>query len=519
MKNKNTVLFFVLSMILLGAYYLLTSRLNPPVAAPQSVQTAAPTPGPAPAAQAAPTAVPTALASPTFTKAIGAYKLTWRTLDGALVQAIWAQDGTPFFNEEAKDKSDKIVSLPFLGLGGALGATFDGEPVVTAMSGGQAVTFSNAAGDKLVYQVPDQGYTLGVEWTTAKNAGLSLLRMPSDEKQVHRLARVFTLEEKSITAVAWSSMLSDPFFSFVGAKRKVLPPAASRLGMDAGIDIKHDAQTAHYFSALWDVTGSVLRDDTQGYRAVPANGQLKARLYLGPKQTEQLEAFGKPFGQVVDFGFFGLVAKGMFWILQALHRFIPNWGWAIVVFSVLLRLALWPLNTKTTVQMLRMKDLEPHQKTIQEKYAKFGNDMTKKAEMQKELMAFYKKNGHNPMGGCLPMLLQMPVVFALWSVLNAVFELRHSPFIWWIQDLSAKDPYYIFPVLLGASMVAQQLMTPATGDPAQRKLMMWMMPAMMVFFFSSTPSGLCLYYLLFNIIGMGQSWWLKYDYKPQPVVI
>ena len=141
MKNKNTVLFFVLSMILLGAYYLLTSRLNPPVAAPQSVQTAAPTPGPAPAAQAAPTAVPTALASPTFTKAIGAYKLTWRTLDGALVQAIWAQDGTPFFNEEAKDKSDKIVSLPFLGLGGALGATFDGEPVVTAMSGGQAVTF------------------------------------------------------------------------------------------------------------------------------------------------------------------------------------------------------------------------------------------------------------------------------------------------------------------------------------------------------------------------------------------
>ena len=104
-----------------------------------------------------------------------------------------------------------------------------------------------------------------------------------------------------------------------------------------------------------------------------------------------------------------------------------------MVFSVLSAWRLWPLNTKTTVQMLRMKDLEPHQKVIQAKYEKFGNDMTKKAEMQKELMAFYKKNGHNPMGGCLPMLLQMPVFFALWSMLNAVFELRHAPFIGWIH--------------------------------------------------------------------------------------
>ena len=104
-------------------------------------------------------------------------------------------------------------------------------------------------------------------------------------------------------------------------------------------------------------------------------------------------------------------------------------------------------------------------------------------------------------------------------MLNAVFELRHSPFMGWIHDLSGKDPYFILPVLLGASMVAQQLMTPATGDPAQRKMMMWMMPAMMIFFFASTPSGLCLYYMIFNIIGMGQAWWLKRTYKPQPVVI
>jgi YidC/Oxa1 family membrane protein insertase len=337
--------------------------------------------------------------------------------------------------------------------------------------------------------------------------------MPVDAKQVHSLSRVFTLGDDKIDAVAWSKMLSDPWFG----KRKELPKAASRLGLDAGIDPAQTAQRSHYFCVIWELTSPATRDAGKGYSA--AGNKVTARLYLGPKQADQLTAFGPSYTQVLDFGFFGLVAKGMFWILQALHKYIPNWGWAIVVFSILLRLALWPLNTKTTLQMLRMKDLEPHQKVIQERYAKFGNDMTKKAEMQKELMAFYKKNGHNPMGGCLPMLLQMPVFFALWSMLNAVFELRHSPFMGWIHDLSGKDPFFILPVLLGASMVAQQLMTPATGDPAQRKMMMWMMPAMMIFFFASTPSGLCLYYLIFNLIGMGQAWWLKHNYKPQPVVI
>ena len=512
MKNKNMMLFFVLSMILLGAYYLLTNRLNPPVSAPPPVQQAV---------QAAPTTAPT-LGAPTpinpsaatFTKDFGVLKLTWRITDGALVQAVWTQDGTKFFNEEAKDNEGNTLSLAFPGIGGTLDAPFEGEPVVE----GQSVTFSNAGGDKLVYQVPAKEHVVTVDWTTSRGSRLALVRTASNLKQVHNLSRVFSLDEKAIAAVPWSGILSDPFFSFVGAKRKELPPVTGRVGLDAGVGAPDKAQTAHYFAAIWDVSGQPLRDVGLGYY-VSGTPKLTARLYLGPKQAEQLEAFGKPFAQVVDFGFFGLVAKGMFWILRSIHTFIPNWGWAIVVFSVLLRLALWPLNTKTTLQMLRMKDLEPHQKTIQAKFEKFGNDMTKKAEMQKELMAFYKKNGHNPMGGCLPMVLQMPVFFALWSMLNAVFELRYAPFMGWIQDLSAKDPYYIFPVLLGASMIAQQIMTPATGDPAQRKMMMYLMPAMMVFFFSSTPSGLCLYYLIFNLIGMGQAWWLKYNYNPQPVVI
>lgn len=117
------------------------------------------------------------------------------------------------------------------------------------------------------------------------------------------------------------------------------------------------------------------------------------------------------------------------------------------------------------------------------------------------------------------MLLQMPVFFALWSMLGAVFELRQAPWMLWIHNLASPDPFWILPILLGASMIAQQAMTPATGDPAQRKMMMFLMPAMMTFFFKGTPSGLCLYYLVFNLIGMAQTWWVMRNYKPQPVVI
>jgi YidC/Oxa1 family membrane protein insertase len=145
--------------------------------------------------------------------------------------------------------------------------------------------------------------------------------------------------------------------------------------------------------------------------------------------------------------------------------------------------------------------------------------MAKKAEMQKELMAFYKKNGHNPFGGCLPMLIQMPVFLALFSMLNNVYELRHAEWIFWIKDLSTKDPLYILPVLLGISMFVQQWATPAMGDPAQRKMMLVLMPVMMTFMFANFPAGINLYYLLFNLVSLFQIWWIKRSYVPQPVVL
>jgi YidC/Oxa1 family membrane protein insertase len=464
-----------------------------------------------------------------FTLKTSALNLTWRKQDGALVQAEW-KDGTPFFNETHRDKDGHEVALDFPGLGSAFQTRFEGDPAVAPADGGQTVTFTSPQGDKLAYTVPEQGHVLEMRWTSPRGAGLNLMPMPANPMNVHGLGRVFTLDGKTVNAVSWTDMMKDPFFSFVGAKRKVLPPASTKVGMDAGVDNGSKGQRAWYFAAIWDASSATVRDldKAPGYNLYPdASGTATARLYLGPKQAEELGAFhapgrpadGKAFVKILDFGFFGLVAQLLFMILRGIHQVVPNWGISIVLLTIVIRGALWPLNTKTTVQMVRMKELEPHQKALQAKYEKFGNDMAKKAEMQKELMAFYKRNGHNPMGGCLPMVLQMPVFFALWSMLNAVYELRHAPFAFWLKDLSAQDPYYVLPILMGVSMIVQQAMTPSVGDPTQRKMMMVMMPVMFTFFFASTPSGLCLYYLMFNLIGILQTWLVMHSYKPQPVVV
>jgi YidC/Oxa1 family membrane protein insertase len=539
MNNRNLLLFVLLSALLLGGHALITSKFFPakPAAAQASVQAAgqtppaaaspapapaapppvavpppaapSPAPAPAPTAAQAPAGAPLVLEGPELI-------LTFNPTDGSLTQAVWRADGTKLLNEAVPAGKSADESQAFPGLGGARGATFDRAELLQ-LDGRPAARFANAAGDHLTYRL--DGHVLKVDLGSAGKAALGLLPMPADPKQVTHMGRVFTLDAKAIQAVAWLDMLKDPFFSFVGAKRKVLPPANALLGTDAGITGDGSSQQAHYFAALWDLGARPAGRDAAGYHLPAEQGAAAARLYLGPKQPEFLNAFGPAFTQVQDFGFFGSVAKFLFWVLRAIHKGVGNWGWAIVIFTVILRFALWPLNTKMVVSQLRMKDLEPHQKVIQAKYEKFGGDMAKKAEMQKELMDFYKKNGHNPMGGCLPMLLQMPVFLALWSMLTNVFELRHAPFALWIHDLSAKDPFYVLPVLLGASMVAQSALAPPMGDPQQRKMMMILMPVMMVFFFAQSPAGLGLYYLMFNLIGLLQTWWVRRTYKPLPVVV
>ncbi|MBI4912668.1 MAG: YidC/Oxa1 family insertase periplasmic-domain containing protein [Acidobacteria bacterium] len=537
MKNKNILIFALASLVLLLGQAWLTSRYQPPKP-PQAV----PVPGPAAEAPRAPAPTPTPVPTQAVERSVDSgrlhkvslaeLRLAFRVQDGALQQAEWLRDGTRFFPE--LDPSQGADT--FTGIGGVPGSPFTGVREERESRDGKdylLLHFEDGRGLRLSYRIPDRGHVLEASLTGASEpgAGLLLVRRVRESRKVQNpknqewvevspvahLGRVISLPDTGAEAVAWNDVLTDPFFRFLGAKRKELPPAARRLGLDAGLEKSGASQSNHYFAALWDSEAPVQLAEA-GYLASPQQGQARARLYLGPKEGDSLKAFGPVFTQVVDFGFFGKIAQFLFWFLKSIHAVFPNWGWAIIVFTVVIRLAMWPLNTKSTVQMLRTKDLEPHQKAIQAKYEKFGNDMAKKAEMQKELMAFYKKNGHNPLGGCLPMLLQMPFFLALWSMLNAVFELRHAPWIFWIQDLSAPDRFYVLPILLGLSMLAQQVATPAMGDPTQRKMMTWLMPGMMTFMFLNFAAGLNLYYLIFNLIGLLQTWWIKRSYVPAPVV-
>jgi YidC/Oxa1 family membrane protein insertase len=516
-SSRNLLLFLAGAATLFGLQILLMRHYAPktqpqqPVAVSSSpaAQATPPAASPAPVSPAPAVSKEPRPSGPAHEVEVAGLKLSFDAGDGALRQATW-MDGTPFFTPA------------FPGVGGAA-ATFD-KVEDQASPEATTVVFSNAAGDRLSYRIPAAHFNKGgrvVEVAYASAAGHAFipLTLPDKDKDAAHLGRVLSVVDGKLHDVAWTDIFHDPFFAFLGAKRKTLPPASTRLGADAGVDLAERSQRNHYFAALWDLPG-VPATTATGYSLAPGAG-LSMKLYLGPQENGDLKAFDPAYTAILNFGFFGSVAKLLFVALKAIQKVVPDWGWAIVIFTVLLRLLLWPLNSKQIMNMLRMKDFEPHQKALQEKYKKFGSDMAKKAEMQKELMELYKKNGHNPLGGCLPMLVQMPVLFALWSMLLNVYDIHKAA--WhptWIHDLSMKDPYYIIPVLMGASMIAQQMLTPTTGvDPTQRKMMMFFMPVFMVFIFAQTPAGLTLYYLIYNLMGLLQTWVVMRSYEPQPIKV
>ncbi len=223
------------------------------------------------------------------------------------------------------------------------------------------------------------------------------------------------------------------------------------------------------------------------------------RLYLGPKLSEALAPLGSNFSELVNYGFFDLIAKPLAVFLKMIYRFVGNYGIAIIILTALIKGVFWPLSARSFKSMQRMKELQPKMQRLKEKY---GND---RERLNMEVMQLYKTHKVNPLGGCLPMLVQIPFFFALYKILLSSIELRHAPFMLWIQDLSAKDPYYITPLLMGASMFLQQKMTPAAGpSEGQMKMMMYGMPVVFTFLFLNFPSGLVIYWLVNNLLSIAQ---------------
>jgi YidC/Oxa1 family membrane protein insertase len=240
---------------------------------------------------------------------------------------------------------------------------------------------------------------------------------------------------------------------------------------------------------------------------VAAPGPFALPFYIGPKEFDTLRAVDARLELVraIDFGFFSPIVVPLLIALKWVHGFVGNWGWAIIVLTLLINIIIFPLRHRSMVSMKKMQALQPEVKAIQERYAKFKVTDPERQKMNQEMMALYKQRGVNPVAGCIPMLLTMPVLFAFYSMLSASIELRDAPFIGWIADLSRHDPWYVTPVLMGLSMLWQQKMMPTTADPIQQKVFL-MMPVIFTVSFLWAPSGLVLYWFTSNLLAIGQQY-------------
>lgn len=271
----------------------------------------------------------------------------------------------------------------------------------------------------------------------------------------------------------------------------------------------------HYFVSAWvpnqDVKNNLYSRTNNGFATIGYRGpltiiapnsevNLSSKLWTGSKDQKEMEDAAKNLDLTVDYGWAWFIAKPLFWLLTTIQKMVGNWGLAIIGVTIVVKTVLYPLTKAQYTSMAKMRMLQPK---IQEMRERFGDD---RQRMSQEMMKLYKEEKVNPMGGCLPILIQMPIFIALyWTFMEAV-ELRHAPFFGWIQDLSAQDPYYILPLLMGASMFLLQKMSPTpVADPMQQKVMTFM-PVIFTVFFLWFPSGLVLYWLTSNLITMAQQW-------------
>ena len=242
--------------------------------------------------------------------------------------------------------------------------------------------------------------------------------------------------------------------------------------------------------------------DYVGYdiRLRSAGSTATAKFFVGPKQFEALRRVDTDLVRAIWFGMFAFLCVPLLSALNWLHGFVGNYGWSIILLTIIINAAMFPLRHKSNVSMRKMQAIQPQVKGIQDRYAKLKITDPARQKMNTELMELYKQKGVNPASGCVPMLLTFPVLLAFYSLLSEAIELRGAPFVWWIKDLAAADPYYVFPILMGASQVLQQRMMPTTGvDPVQQKMMLFM-PIIFTFLFLTSPAGLAIYWFASNVL-------------------
>jgi len=557
--EKRLVLVFILTFLVILGFQAFTKKYGPPPAAPTTNQTAQTQAGSSAASSAAETAarlpavpVPVGVTKQASTETETViendlYRITF-TNRGAQVKS-WilkrfdndAQNGRlDLVNPEAAAKYGYPLSL----------WTFDEELrgrlssalYVASREGSQTsptnVTFEYSDHDLSVHKTFqfDHSYVVSVE-TSVVYKGVEVGALPAWPAGFG----------DQVTPVNYAAGVID-YHSDASTDRTalVVPNYVLRLAMkniSGGNTLKGPFEWAgpadQYFAAVFlpeDPGGAsmitlrnslqVLRDpqkkdsketsnvDVLGAAVGNLRGPTVERVYVGPKELAVLEATDVPtirndrpdLRGLVDFGWWGIIAKPLFlWLKWMYSHVVANWGWAIVLQTLIISVLLMPLRITQMKSMLKMQRVAPQIKSIQDKYKKYSLRDPRKAGMNEEISALYKKEGVNPAGGCLPMLIQFPFLIAYYRMLGTALDLRHAHWLW-ISDLSAKDPYMVLPILMVISMFAMQRITPqpAGMDPAQQKMMTWMMPLMMGFFFFNFASGLSLYYAESNLIQMAQ---------------
>jgi YidC/Oxa1 family membrane protein insertase len=295
-----------------------------------------------------------------------------------------------------------------------------------------------------------------------------------------------------------------------------LPPASS---LSTRLETRYWKVTRTVVGEGKEQQGKEQQEDVPEVAAATEEHPMRTRVFVGPKDYDDLKAMRPPLHDLVQFGWLEFIADPLFHGLKWLYKYIPNWGWAIVVLTLVINMVLFPLRISSYKTTLKMQRVAPEIKQIQERYKKYKMNDPRKAEMNKEVMAVYQREGINPVGGCFQMFLQMPIWFGLNTALRYAIELRHASWLW-IHDLSSKDPYYVLPVLVGVTMYLVSKMTPMTTTDPQQAQMMKIMPITFSVMFVIFPfsSGLALYILTSSLVGILQQWYLNRTHPlPAPV--
>jgi YidC/Oxa1 family membrane protein insertase len=272
---------------------------------------------------------------------------------------------------------------------------------------------------------------------------------------------------------------------------------AALLGEGGPVDVTFKPLTLPVPGGASDAVRTLVSWTAEAAPDAPVN------VFLGPKDFDLLKEVDGSLVRAIHFGIFAFLVVPLLTALKWVHGYVGNWGWSIIVLTLMINAAMAPLRHKSLVSMRKMQKLQPEIKALQKRYEKYKMTDPERQKMNTEMMALYRERGVNPASGCLPMLMTMPVLFSFYSLLSVAIELRGAPWIGWIQDLSAHDPYYITPLLMGGTMFWQQYITPSTADPVQQKMML-LMPAIFMVMFLWFPSGLVLYWLFSNLWAIGQ---------------